>query len=67
MIGFHEVLASSDPLSAAPSRRTSYDLDRIPGPWTHAVPVLGNLLQVLRPDFHRVCLRWADKYGGIVR
>ncbi|EFJ42950.1 hypothetical protein VOLCADRAFT_96865 [Volvox carteri f. nagariensis] len=48
-------------------RKPKYDLDLIPGPWTHALPFIGNLLQFLRPDFHRVCLRWADKYGGIVR
>lgn len=39
----------------------------IPGPWRHALPLLGNLLEVLRPDFHRVLLQWADQYGGIVR
>lgn len=44
-----------------------YDLDSIPGPWPHALPLLGNMLSVLRPDFHRVLLRWADQYGGVVR
>jgi hypothetical protein len=29
--------------------------------------VVGNVLECLRPDFHRVVLGWADKYGGIVR
>uniref|UniRef100_A0A383VEH9 Cytochrome P450 n=1 Tax=Tetradesmus obliquus TaxID=3088 RepID=A0A383VEH9_TETOB len=48
-------------------RKNSYDLDRIPGPWRHAWPVLGNMLECLRPDFHRVLLAWSDKYGGIVR
>ncbi|KAG2443022.1 hypothetical protein HYH02_009438 [Chlamydomonas schloesseri] len=44
-----------------------YDLDAIPGPWPHALPLLGNILSVLRPDFHRVLLRWCDQYGGVVR
>jgi cytochrome P450 len=50
-----------------PCRKNTYDLDRIPGPWKHAWPVVGNLLECLRPDFHRVLLSWSDKYGGIAR
>lgn len=49
------------------SRRLHTDMHLIPGPWRHALPLLGNLLEVLRPDFHRVLLQWADQYGGIVR
>eukprot|EP00879_Flechtneria_rotunda_P001530 GHRR01001687.1.p1 GENE.GHRR01001687.1~~GHRR01001687.1.p1 ORF type:complete len:154 (-),score=13.75 GHRR01001687.1:315-776(-) len=48
-------------------RRSRFDLDSIPGPWQQAVPVLGNVLECLRPDFHRVILKWADAYGGICR
>ncbi|GBF93726.1 cytochrome P450 [Raphidocelis subcapitata] len=48
-------------------RRPSHDLDKIPGPWRSALPVVGNVLECLRPDFHRVLLKWADDYGGIVR
>lgn len=29
--------------------------------------MVGNILECLRPDFHRVLLEWADKYGGIYR
>ncbi|KXZ56708.1 hypothetical protein GPECTOR_1g638 [Gonium pectorale] len=47
--------------------RPKYDLDKIPGPWREALPLLGNVLPLLRPDFHRVVLQWADQYGGIVR
>jgi len=46
------------------------DLDRIPGPWKRAVPILGNVPECLRPDFHRVCLQWCDDYGadgGVIR
>ncbi|KAF8057861.1 CYP97C1 [Scenedesmus sp. PABB004] len=49
-------------------RRTpTYDLDKIPGPWKKALPLVGNVLDCLRPDFHRVLLEWADTYGGIYR
>ncbi|GMH38538.1 hypothetical protein BSKO_06422 [Bryopsis sp. KO-2023] len=44
-----------------------YDLDRIPGPWKHGMPVLGNVLEILTPSFHRVMLKWANKYGGVYR
>jgi hypothetical protein len=39
----------------------------VPGPWTKALPLVGNVLDCLRPDFHRVLLKWADEYGGIYR
>jgi hypothetical protein len=53
--------------AATACRKNTYDLDRIPGPWQQAWPIIGNLLDCLRPDFHRVLLGWADKYGGITR
>lgn len=48
-------------------RRSRFDLDVIPGPWRHAPPLVGNVLECLRPDFHRVLLSWSNKYGGICR
>lgn len=48
-------------------RKPSYDLDRMPGAWKSALPVLGNVLELLKPNFHRVFLQWSDKYGGINR
>lgn len=42
-------------------------MESIPGPWRAAYPVVGNLLECLRPDFHKVLLKWADDYGGVVR
>jgi len=48
-------------------RQQQYDLDKIPGPWRQSLPVVGNVLECLRPDFHHVILGWADRYGGIVR
>ncbi|KIY97876.1 hypothetical protein MNEG_10087 [Monoraphidium neglectum] len=49
------------------NRRATYDLDRVPGPWRRALPVVGNVLDCLRPDFHRVLAAWADEYGGVYR
>ncbi|KAI8464092.1 MAG: cytochrome P450 [Monoraphidium minutum] len=49
------------------TRRATYDLDKIPGPWRSALPIVGNVLPCLRPDFHRVLTDWSDKYGGIYR
>jgi hypothetical protein len=34
-------------------RKPKFDLNKIPGPWKHAYPVVGNILECLRPDFHR--------------
>ncbi|KAF6266201.1 cytochrome P450 [Scenedesmus sp. NREL 46B-D3] len=48
-------------------RGNQYDLDKVPGPWRKALPLVGNVLSCLRPDFHRVLLKWADEYGGIYR
>lgn len=28
---------------------------------------MGNVLECVRPDFHRTFLEWADEYGGILR
>jgi hypothetical protein len=50
-----------------PLHRSNHDLDRIPGPWRQALPVVGNVLGCLRPDFHRVLSDWSDEYGGIYR
>lgn len=47
--------------------RPKYDLDKIPGPWRHAKPVVGNILECLRADFHRKLLEWTNQYGGIYR
>jgi len=49
---------------AAAAQRASDDLDKIPGPWRSAVPVLGNVPECLRHDFHRVILNWCDQFGG---
>jgi hypothetical protein len=51
------------PAPPAP-RRTVGDMDKIPGPWKKAWPVVGNLLECLRPDFHKVLLKWADDHGA---
>jgi hypothetical protein len=40
---------------------------QIPGPWRHAKPIVGNILECLRPDFHRKVLEWSNTYGGIYR
>jgi hypothetical protein len=53
--------------AAAVIRGNKYDLDKVPGPWKKALPLVGNVLDCLRPDFHRVLLKWADEYGGIYR
>jgi hypothetical protein len=50
-----------------PYRKNTYDLDKLPGPWKKAYPVVGNLLDCLTPDFHRKLLEWSDQYGGIYR
>jgi hypothetical protein len=39
-------------------------MDKIPGPWKKAYPVVGNILECLRPDFHKVLLNWADDHGA---
>lgn len=44
-----------------------YDLDKIPGPWRHGLPVLGNVLEIVVPSFHRQFLAWANEYGGVYR
>ncbi|KAI8464712.1 MAG: cytochrome P450 [Monoraphidium minutum] len=48
-------------------RKPVGDMETIPGPWRSALPVVGNLIECLRPDFHKVLLKWADDYGGVVR
>jgi hypothetical protein len=39
----------------------------VPGPPVSRIPFLGVLPAMLRPDFHRVVLDWANTYGGIYR
>ena len=41
------------------------DLPRIPGP--RGRPLVGNLADILRPDFHKVMAHWAAKYGEVYR
>lgn len=48
----------------APSK---YDLDKIPGPWRTGKPVIGNALDLLKPNFHRQMLSWANEHGGVYR
>lgn len=48
-------------------RESTYDLDKIPGPWKQGLPILGNLLSLLSPDHHKTLLKWTDDYGGIFR
>ncbi len=42
-------------------------MDKMPGPWREALPVVGNVLSLLRPDFHRKVLEYTDQFGGIFR
>ncbi|GLI70456.1 hypothetical protein VaNZ11_015318, partial [Volvox africanus] len=44
----------------------TYDICNIPSPpvWD---PVLGHVKYLLRPDYHRVILKWTQKYGSILR
>jgi hypothetical protein len=42
-------------------RKPRYDLDKIPGAWKKSVPLLGNVLELLTPNFHRKFLQWSDK------
>ncbi|GFH16777.1 uncharacterized protein HaLaN_13268, partial [Haematococcus lacustris] len=43
------------------------DLRKIPGPWTTGLPLFGNMFQVMRLDYHRLLLQWANQFGGIYR
>ncbi|KAF6250399.1 cytochrome P450 [Scenedesmus sp. NREL 46B-D3] len=49
------------------TRKPKYDLDKMDGAWKKASPVLGNVLELLTPNFHRKFLQWSDKFGGINR
>eukprot|EP00878_Enallax_costatus_P004731 GHUV01004980.1.p1 GENE.GHUV01004980.1~~GHUV01004980.1.p1 ORF type:complete len:543 (+),score=147.42 GHUV01004980.1:709-2337(+) len=49
------------------NRKPKYDLNKMPGAWKTSLPVLGNVLELLKPNFHRVFLQWSDQYGGINR
>ena len=48
-------------------RHKSQDMDHLPGPWKQALPLLGNVLSLLRLDVHRQLLAWADEHGGVFR
>lgn len=47
------VMAAAATLWLVRRLRPKYDLDKIPGPWKHAYPIVGNILEALTPDFHR--------------
>lgn len=34
-------------------RKPKYDLDQMEGAWKKSLPVLGNVLELLTPNFHR--------------
>ncbi|KAL6749937.1 cytochrome P450 [Haematococcus lacustris] len=48
-------------------RSALLDLRKIPGPWTTGLPLFGNMFQVMRLDYHRLLLQWANQFGGIYR
>ena len=64
---YYSTISDQILLSLLPDRKNTYDLDKLPGPWKRAYPVVGNLLDCLTPDFHRKLLDWSDQYGGIYR
>lgn len=49
------------------SIRASDGLSSMLGPWRSGAPLLGNILSLVRPDFHRVLLQWSDEYNGFYR
>jgi len=49
------------------TRDSKFDMDKVPGPWRTAVPVLGNILDLLTPNHHRQILAWTNQFGGIYR
>ncbi len=38
-------------------RKPKYDLDKMDGAWKKATPLLGNVLELLTPNFHRKASR----------
>ncbi|GIL96175.1 hypothetical protein Vretimale_2002 [Volvox reticuliferus] len=44
----------------------TYDLCKIPSPPV-GDPILGHVKYFLRPDYHRIILKWTQKYGSIFR
>ncbi|KIZ01997.1 putative cytochrome P450 [Monoraphidium neglectum] len=54
-------------LYVALTKATKHDLDKVPGPWKKAWPLVGNAPSLLKPDFHRQFLAWNDEFGGICR
>lgn len=59
----HAVPAAPPP-RPHPNRPSRGDLDSLPGPWRSALPLFGNILTLIRPDFHKVLLQWADEHGA---
>jgi len=49
------------------TRESRLDMDKVPGPWRKAWPVVGNLLDLITPDHHRQLLSWTNEFGGIYR
>ena len=45
--------------------KSRLDLPRMPGP--RGRPLVGNLADMLRPNFHKVLARWAATYGEVFR
>lgn len=48
-------------------REDRLDMDKVPGPWRKALPVVGNLLDLITPNHHRQLLAWTNTFGGIYR
>lgn len=63
--------ARTAPIVVRPLRRrrsaARLDMDLIPGPWRKGSLLLGNMMDLMRADFHRTVLDWANEYGGIYR
>jgi hypothetical protein len=47
-------------------RKPKYDLDKMDGAWKKATPLLGNVLELLTPNFHRkVRCCGSNRFQGI--
>lgn len=46
-------------------RKPKYDLDKMDGAWKKATPVLGNVLELLTPNFHRKARDLLVRCAGI--
>ncbi|CAD7695564.1 unnamed protein product [Ostreobium quekettii] len=49
------------------TRESRLDMAKVPGPWRKALPLVGNLLDLITPDHHRQLVTWANEFGGIYR